>query len=89
MTQQQNNDVVFYDNGKEYSRVGGNGPWQPQTPAVKLEISAKDNKEDVTELVEHVADMVEGVTIKTLPGGSIKMTGDAKITMSSKSINIG
>lgn len=89
MTEQQTNDLVFRTNEEEKFHIDGNGPWKPQTPTVKLEISAKDNKEDVTELVEHVADMVEGVTVKTLPGGSIKMTGDAKITMSSKSINIG
>ena len=45
-------------------------------------ISAEDNNEDVTELVKHVAEKVDGITIDTKPGGSIKMTGDAQITMS-------
>lgn len=45
-------------------------------------ISAEDNDEDVTELVNHVAEKVDGVTIETKPGGSIKMTGNAQITMS-------
>jgi len=45
-------------------------------------ISAEDNDEDVTQLVEHVAEQVEGVTVKVKPGGSIKITGDASITMS-------
>jgi hypothetical protein len=45
-------------------------------------ISAEDNDEDVTKLVEHVAEKVDGVTIKMKEGGSIKMTGGASITMS-------
>ena len=43
------------------------------------EISAADNDEDVTELVKHVAEKVDGVTIKMKEGGSIRMTGDASI----------
>jgi len=45
-------------------------------------ISAEDNDEDVTELVKHVAEKVDGVTVEIKPGGSIKMTGNAQITMS-------
>ena len=45
-------------------------------------ISAQDNNEDVTELVKHVAEKVDGVKVETKPGGSIKMTGDAKIVIS-------
>ena len=52
-------------------------------------ISAEDSNEDVTELVKHVADQVEGVTVKTKEGGSIKMTGDAKIAMTGGAIKIG
>ena len=52
-------------------------------------ISAEDNNEDVTELVKHVADQVEGVTVETKEGGSIKMTGDAKITMTGGAFKIG
>lgn len=52
-------------------------------------IRAEDNNEDVTELVKHVADQVEGVTVETKEGGSIKMTGDAKITMTGGAIKIG
>jgi len=36
----------------------------------------------VTELVKHVAEKVDGVTVEIKPGGSIKMTGNAQITMS-------
>ena len=46
-------------------------------------ISAEDNDEDVTKLVEHVAEKVDGVTVEVKEGGSIKMTGGASITMSS------
>ena len=53
------------------------------------EINASDNDEDVTKLVEHVAEKVDGVTIKMKEGGSIKMTGDAKITMTGGAIKIG
>ena len=53
------------------------------------EISAQDNDEDVTELVKHVADKVEGVTVTTKEGGSIKITGDATIQMSDGAIKIG
>jgi hypothetical protein len=45
-------------------------------------ISAEDNDEDVTKLVEHVAEKVDGATVKMKEGGSIKMTGGASITMS-------
>jgi len=45
--------------------------------------------EDVTELVKHAAELVEGVTITTKEGGSIKMTGDAVIQMSDGAIKIG
>ena len=83
------NDLVFRSGGKEYARIDGNGEWKPQTPATKLEISAKDNDEDVTELVKHVAELVEGVTITTEEGGSIKMTGDAVIQMFDGAIKIG
>ena len=83
------NDLVFRSGGKEYARIDGNGEWKPQTPAVKFEISAKDNDEDVTELVKHVAEKVEGVNITTKEGGSIKMTGDAMIQMSDGAIKIG
>ena len=46
------------------------------------EINAADNDEDVTELVEHVAEKVDGITVKMKEGGSIKMTGGASLTMS-------
>jgi len=81
MTQQDySNDLVFRSSGEEYARIDGSKEWKTQTPATKLEISATDNEEDVTKLVEHVADMVDGVSVTVKPGGSIKMTGDAKIT---------
>ena len=51
-------------------------------------ISAEDNNEDVTELVKHVAEKVDGVTVETKPGGSIKMTGDAKIVISERGISL-
>jgi predicted S18 family serine protease len=53
------------------------------------EISAQDNNEDVTELVKHVAEQVEGVTVEAKEGGSIKMTGNAKIQMTGGAIKIG
>jgi imidazole glycerol phosphate synthase subunit HisF len=53
------------------------------------EINAKDNNEDVTELVKHVAEQVEGVTVETKEGGSIKMTGDVKIQLTGGAIKIG
>jgi len=53
------------------------------------EISAQDNNEDVTELVKHVAEKVEGVTVETEEGGSIKISGNAKIQMSDGAIKIG
>jgi hypothetical protein len=53
------------------------------------EISAEDNKEDVTELIRHVAEKVEGVTVETKEGGSIKMSGNAKIQMSDGAIKFG
>ena len=51
-----------------------------------IEISAEDNKEDVTGLVKHVAEKVEGVTVETKEGGSIKMSGNVKIQMSDGAI---
>jgi len=54
-----------------------------------FEISAQDNSEDVTELVKHIAEQVEGVTIETKEGGSIKMTGNAKIQITGGAIKIG
>jgi hypothetical protein len=90
MTQQDyDNDLVFRSSGEEYARIDGNKEWKPRTPATKLEIRAQDNDEDVTELVKHVAELVEGVTITTKEGGSIKMTGDAVIQMSDGVIKIG
>ena len=53
------------------------------------EISAQDNNEDVTELVKHAAEQVDGVIVKTKEGGSIKMTGDVKIQMTGGAIKIG
>jgi hypothetical protein len=51
MTQQDyDNDLVFRSGGEEYARIDGNGEWKTRTPATKLEIRAKDNDEDVTEL---------------------------------------
>lgn len=83
MTQQDyDNDLVFCSNGEEYARIDGNKPWKQDPPAFALEINAADNDEDVTQLVEHVAEKVDGVTVKMKPGGSIKMTGGALITMS-------
>jgi hypothetical protein len=54
-----------------------------------IEISAEDNKEDVAGLVKHVAEKVEGVTVETKKGGSIKMSGNAKIQMSDGAIKFG
>jgi hypothetical protein len=89
MTQQDyDNDLVFCSGGKEYARINGNGEWKPRTPATQLEICAQNNDEDVTELVKHVAEQVEGITITTKEGGSIKMSGNTKIQMSSGSIQI-
>lgn len=51
-------------------------------------ISAEDNNEDVTELVEHVAEKVDGVSVKVKPGGSIKITGDAKIVIGDGGISL-
>jgi hypothetical protein len=82
------NDLVFRSGGKEYARIDGNGEWKPRTPATQLEIRAKDNDEDVTELVKHVAEQVEGVSVTFKEGGHIKMRGNAKIQMSSGSIQI-
>jgi len=90
MTQQDyDNDLVFRSGGEEYARLDGNKEWKPRTPATKLEIRAQDNNEDVTELVKHAAELVEGISITTKEGGSIKMTGDAKIQMSDGTIKIG
>jgi hypothetical protein len=83
------NDLVFRSGGEEYARIDGNGEWKPRTPAMKLEITTEDNITDVTELLEHVAEQVEGITITTKEGGSIKMTGDAVIQMSDGAIKIG
>jgi hypothetical protein len=54
-----------------------------------IEISAQDNDEDVTELVKHVAEQVEGVTVETKESGSIKMSGNAKIQMTNGAIKFG
>jgi len=54
-----------------------------------IEISTEDNKEDVTGLVKHVAEKVEGVTVETKEGGGIKMTGDTKIRISGGAISFG
>jgi hypothetical protein len=54
-----------------------------------IEISAQDNKPDVTDLVKHVAKQVEGVSVKIKEGGSIKMSGNAKIQMTDGAIKIG
>ena len=90
MTQQDyDNDLVFCTNGEEYARFDGNKAWKQEPPAIAFEINAADNDEDVTKLVEHVAEQVDGVTIKMKPGGSIKMTGGASITMTSGAIKIG
>lgn len=50
------------------------------------EISAQDNKKDVTKLVNHVAGKVDGVSVTTKKGGSIKMTGDVTIQVSDGAI---
>jgi hypothetical protein len=90
MTQQDyDNDLVLCSGGEEYARVDGNKEWKTRTPATKLEIRAQDNAEDVTELVKRAAELVEGVTITTKEGGSIKMTGDAVIQMSDGEVKIG
>jgi hypothetical protein len=39
--------------------------------------------------VKHVAEKVDGVTVETKEGGSIKMTGNAKIQMSGGAIKFG
>jgi len=54
-----------------------------------IKIGAEDNDEDVTELVKHVADQTTGVTVEIKEGGSIKMTGDAKIQFLGGAIKIG
>jgi hypothetical protein len=54
-----------------------------------IEINAQDNEPDVTDLVKHVADQVEGVSVETKEGGSIQMSGDVKIQMSGGAIKIG
>jgi hypothetical protein len=90
MTQQDyNNDLIFRSGGEEYARVDGNKEWKPRTTATIFEISAQDNDEDVTELVKHVAEQVEGVKITTKEGSGIKITGDAKIQMSNGVMKIG
>ena len=60
----------------------GHSSLETMTNQEYYEINAADNDEDVTQLVEHVAEKVDGVTIKMKEGGSIKMTGGASITMS-------
>ncbi len=57
----------------------GHSSLETMTNQEYYEISAEDNDEDVTELVKHVAEKVEGVTVETKEGGSIKMTGGASI----------
>jgi len=90
MTQEDyGNDLVFRTNGEEYARIDGSKAWKQDPPPFVLEINAADNDEDVTQLVEHVAEKVDGVSVKMKPGGSIKMTGGASIKMSSGSINLG
>jgi hypothetical protein len=37
----QNNDLIFRTNGEEKFRFSGDGPWKSQTPAKRLEITAK------------------------------------------------
>ena len=54
-----------------------------------IEISTEDNKEDVSGLVKHVAEKVEGVTVETKEGGSIRMSGNVKIQMSDGAIKFG
>jgi hypothetical protein len=54
-----------------------------------VEISAQDNEPDVSDLVKHVAEQVEGVSVEVKEGGSIKMTGNAKIQMSGGAIKFG
>ena len=54
-----------------------------------IEINAQDNEPDVTDLVKHVADQVEGVSVEIKEGGSIQMSGDVKIQMSGGAIKIG
>jgi hypothetical protein len=53
------------------------------------EINAQDNNEYVTELVKHVAEQVEGVTVETKEGGSIKIGGNAKIQIPDGAIKFG
>ena len=54
-----------------------------------IEINAQDNEPDVTDLVKHVADQVEGVSVETKEGSSIKMSGNAKIQMTDGAIKFG
>ena len=67
----------------------GHSSLETMTQEEYYEINAADNDEDVTKLVEHVAEQVDGVTIKMKEGGSIKITGGASITMTSGAIKIG
>jgi deoxyribose-phosphate aldolase len=53
------------------------------------EIKPQDNESDVTDLVEHVSEQVDGVTITIKEGGDIQMIGNAKIQMSEGAIRIG
>ena len=68
----------------------GHDSLETMTNQEYYEINAADNDEDVTQLVEHVAEKVDGVTIKMKEGGSIKMTGGGSIKMTGNaSIKIG
>jgi hypothetical protein len=54
-----------------------------------IEISAQDNEPDVSDLVKHVAEQVEGVSVEVKEGGGIKVSGNAKIQMSGGAIKFG
>jgi hypothetical protein len=76
--------------GSEFAApTPGHDSLETMTNQEYYEINAADNDEDVTELVKHVAEKVEGVTVKTKEGGSIKMTGNAKTSMTGGAIKIG
>ena len=81
--------VVLVGTAVRQHPAPGHDPLETMTQPEYYDIRAQDNDEDVTELVKHVAEQVEGVTITTKEGGSIKMTGDAKIQMSDGEIKIG
>jgi deoxyribose-phosphate aldolase len=59
------------------------------TPNSYIEINAQDNEPDVTDLMKHVAEQVGGVSVEVKDGGSIRMTGNAKIQMTGGAIRIG